>query len=50
MVTGLVIQTRATEIGKFEPITIAPADASAIWNGTGIQAQNNPTEKAIETE
>ena len=50
MVTGLVIQTSPTEIGKFALKYNAPIAAIAICPGVGIHAQKRPTAKAMETD
>ncbi len=50
MVTGLVIQTSPTEMGRFTRKTMAAAAASSIWVGSGTKAQNSPTAMAPETE
>ena len=50
MVNGLVIQTVATDSGKFTRRGMAVAAESHIWNGTGQKAKNKPTPKAPEAE
>ena len=50
MVMGLVIQTSATDRGRFTRVTMAIRAASSIWDGTGIKAEKRPTKAAPETE
>ena len=48
--TGLVIHTSATEIGRLTRSRMAAAAAGIIWNGIGTKAMNRPTAKAPEAE
>lgn len=50
MVTGFVIQTNPTEIGKLQRTKIATAAAITICVGSGTKAKKSPTKKAMETE
>mgnify|MGYP007132381805 CR=1 FL=1 len=50
IVNGLVIQTKATEMGRFARKYSAMMAAIAICPGVGIHAANRPIAKAAETE
>ncbi len=44
--SGLVIQTNATDIGKLTLKIMAAAAANTIWKGTGMNAKNSPMANA----
>src|SRR5690606_1125108 len=50
MVSGLVIQIRAMEIGRLARSSRARARATKVWPGMGRNAQNSPTNMATDTE
>jgi len=50
MVTGLVIHTRATEIGRLTRSAMAAAAAMNIWPTGGMYMMKSPTPKAPAAE
>ena len=50
MVTGLLIQTVATAMGKLQPTATATAAETTICDGNGMNDMNKPIANAHETE
>ena len=50
MVTGLVMNTRATEMGRLTRKAMAAAAAMSIWPKGGMYIMNSPTAKAPAAE
>ena len=48
--TGLLIQTVATAMGKLQPIAIATAADTTICEGNGMNDMKSPMANAHETE